>query len=81
MRHFHEHFEEWLQSQRSGKGSSELRGSDAEVDYHLGLFFLETEEAAELYVDEVLDGQGRFLYLDSKSSVSALPEAGTGLRP
>ncbi len=37
--------------------------------------FLDSEEAAELYVDEVLDGSGRLLYLDSSGSVSALAEA------
>ncbi len=35
----------------------------------------ESEEASELYVDEVLDGSGRFRYLDSVGSVSALAEA------
>ncbi len=35
---------------------------------------LDSEEAAELYVDEVLDGQGRFQYLDSVGSVSGLVE-------
>ncbi len=35
----------------------------------------DSEEASELYVDEVLDGSGRFRYLDSVSSVSALAEA------
>jgi len=37
--------------------------------------FLGSEEASELYVDEVLDGSGRFLYVDSVVSVSALAEA------
>jgi len=32
------------------------------------------EEASELYVDEVLDGSGRFSYLDSTVSMSALVE-------
>ncbi len=36
--------------------------------------FLGSELAAELYVDEVLDGRGRFQYLDSVSSVSGLVE-------
>jgi len=35
----------------------------------------DSEVASELYVDEVLDGQGRFSYLDSVGSVSALAEA------
>ena len=35
----------------------------------------DSEEASELYVDEVLDGSGRFSYLDSVGSVSALAEA------
>jgi len=34
----------------------------------------DSEEASELYVDEVLDGSGRFSYLDSTGSVSALVE-------
>jgi len=32
--------------------------------------FLRSEGAAELYVDEVLDGQGRFQYLDKVGSMS-----------
>ena len=35
---------------------------------------LDSEEAAELYVDEVLDGSGRFLYLDSIGSVRGLDQ-------
>ena len=34
--------------------------------------FLDSEEAAVLYVDEVLDGSGRLQYLDRVSSVSGL---------
>jgi len=37
--------------------------------------FADSERASELFVDEVLDGSGRFLYLDSVGSVSALAEA------
>ncbi len=37
-----------------------------------------SEYAAEMYVDEVLDGAGNFLHLDSKVSVSALDEATRG---
>ncbi len=37
--------------------------------------FLDSEEASELYVDEVLDGSGRLLYLDRTVSMSALAEA------
>jgi len=36
--------------------------------------FLETEEAAVDYVDEVLDGEGHVLHLDSTGSVSGLVE-------
>jgi hypothetical protein len=39
-----------------------------------GLAWIESERASELYVDEVLDGQGRRLYLDSSGSVSATDE-------
>ena len=35
---------------------------------------VEGEEAAELYVDEVLDGSGRFSYLDSTVSMRGLTE-------
>ena len=38
--------------------------------------FMASELASELYCDEILDGSGRFLHLDSTVSVSALPEAG-----
>ena len=41
---------------------------------HVSVQFLQSEKAAELYVDEVLDGRGRFLYLDNRVSVSALVE-------
>ena len=37
--------------------------------------FADSEEALALYVDEVLTGSGRFTYLDSSSSVSALADA------
>ena len=40
-----------------------------------GGLFLDSEEASELYVDEVLDGSGRFQYLDRVVSMSALAEA------
>ncbi len=33
---------------------------------------IDSEEAAELYVDEVLDGAGRFVHLDKVASVSGL---------
>ena len=36
----------------------------------VGSLFLASELAAELYVNEVLDGQGRFQYLDKSGSVS-----------
>ena len=36
---------------------------------------LESEAVSEGYVDEVLDGQGEFLYLDILLSVSELAEA------
>jgi len=32
---------------------------------------IDSEHAALLYVDEVLDGQGRFLHIDTTGSVSA----------
>ncbi len=35
---------------------------------------LDSELASLLYCDEVLDGAGNFLYLDSELSVSALDE-------
>jgi len=37
--------------------------------------FLASEEAAELYVDEVLDGSGRLQYLGGTVSVRGLAEA------
>ncbi len=40
----------------------------------VGSLFLASERAAELYVDEVLDGSGRLLHLDITGSVSALVE-------
>ena len=40
----------------------------------LGIAFMESERAAEMYVDELVDGQGEFQYLDSVGSVSALGE-------
>ncbi len=36
--------------------------------------FMGTEYASELYIDEVLDGQGRLQYLDKVGSVSGLVE-------
>ena len=39
-----------------------------------GSLFLASEEAAVLYVDDVLDGSGNVLHLDKPSSVSALIE-------
>ena len=36
------------------------------------VYFLDSEKASELYVDEVVDGAGRLLYLDVSGSVSAL---------
>jgi len=36
---------------------------------------LERELAADMYCDEVIDGSGRLLYLDTVVSVSALAEA------
>jgi len=38
----------------------------------VGSLFMASEKAAELYVDEVLDGEGRLLHLDSIGSVSGL---------
>ncbi len=38
------------------------------------LAFLDTEEAAEGYVDELLDGSGHVQYVDTCLSVSALIE-------
>jgi len=35
--------------------------------------FLRSEAAAQLYVDERVDGAGRFLYLDKVGSVSGSP--------
>ncbi len=37
--------------------------------------FLDSEVAAVLYVDEVLDGHGKFQYLDRVASVSALSDS------
>ncbi len=39
-----------------------------------GQQFFEFEEAAELYVDEVLDKSGNLCYVDRSGSVSALIE-------
>ncbi len=39
-----------------------------------GSLFLASEQAAELYVNEVLDGRGNIQYLDRSGSVSALVE-------
>ena len=44
------------------------------IGEQLAFCFTDGEVASELYVDEVLDGSGRLLYLDRVSSVSALPE-------
>ncbi len=41
---------------------------------------IDSEEASLLYCDEVLDGAGRFLYVDRDVSLSALPEAGAADR-
>jgi len=38
------------------------------------LAFLNSEKAAEMYVDEALDGSGRLLYIDRSGSVSASVE-------
>ncbi len=35
----------------------------------------DSEVAAVMYVDELLDGEGKFQYLDRSFSVSALPES------
>ncbi len=43
--------------------------------------FLDSEVASELYVDEVLAGDGSVLYVDRVPSVSALPEAEAALWP
>ena len=43
--------------------------------------FLGSEVAAEFYVDEVLDGAGNPLYVDSMVSVSAVPDRPTTLWP
>jgi len=37
---------------------------------------IDSEMASLLYCDEVLDGDGNFLYIDKDVSVSALPDAG-----
>ena len=42
------------------------------ISLRVGQLFLSSERAAELYVDEVLDGSGRLLHLDSTGSVSGL---------
>ena len=42
---------------------------------------IDSELASLLYVDEVLAGDGSFLYIDSDVSVSALPEAGSDASP
>ena len=39
---------------------------------HVSAQFMESERASELYVDEVLDGQGSFQQLDWVGSVSAV---------
>ena len=39
--------------------------------HRVGELFLQTELAAEMYVDEVLAGDGSVLHLDSPGSVSA----------
>jgi len=52
-------------SQKMTRGSTILRKIPS----------LDSEYAAELYVDEVLDGNGQLLYLDNVVSVSALAEA------
>ncbi len=54
---------------RSGVSSS-LETDSNNVD------FIETELAAELYCDEVVDGSGKFQYLDRVVSVSAVTETG-----
>ncbi len=41
---------------------------------HVSPLFLGSEKAAELYVDEVLDGAGFLQYLDKSGSVSASVE-------
>jgi len=41
--------------------------------------FLLSEGASEMYVDEVVDGQGRLQYIDRVGSVSALPDGRTTL--
>ncbi len=38
--------------------------------------FMNSELAAELYVDDQVDGAGRFYEVDSTLSMSALPDAG-----
>ena len=37
-------------------------------------FYMRTEQAARDYCNEVVDGQGRLLYLDKVGSVSAMVE-------
>ena len=44
------------------------------VDYWME--FLESELASALYCDEVLDGSGKFQYLDKVGSVSATEDRG-----
>jgi len=38
-------------------------------------WLVDSELGAVLYVDEVIDGEGRFLQLDRSLSVSAMPES------
>ena len=40
----------------------------------VGEVFMASELASEMYVDEVLDGQGRLQYIDKVGSVSGLIE-------
>ncbi len=80
MRHISEYLRETLHGSEGPEGSPQRRGSDyirLTGCWKIDVVDLGSELAAELYVDEVLDGSGRFQYLDRVSSVSALPEAGT----
>jgi len=43
--------------------------------------FMASELASELYVDEVLTGDGSLITIDSPVSVSGLDRTGQGLRP
>ena len=81
MEYISEYIERRFQGFDAGERPSELRGSDTPQLSRGVQIDMFSELAAILYVDEVLDGEGRFLYLDSKSSVSALTEDGSGLRP